>query len=323
MSSVREREPIADQSADDIEVVRELVELLLDRRRADKDLGQHYLVDPSVIHRSIELAELDSDSHVLEVGPGSGTLTHFLMEAGSKVTAIELDQVAVEHLHRVHPDAIEDGRLNLIEGDALKVGWPRGLTHVVSNPPYQISSPLITKIDEYQAKARALGDEPLRSVTLLLQEEFTSRMGMEFGLASRGPLGINLAINWVSTLDRTVSAGSFTPHPRVRSRLVHLVPFDLMADMGVEVDSRLVKRMVDHAFLERRKKVRNRMKGTPRKIERVPGWTKQEWRRCAKELLAVESIEGVGSDWSEVRPEELEVEEWVLLAGELERIRQN
>tara|TARA_A100001037_G_scaffold222605_1_gene200452 strand:+ start:86 stop:376 length:291 start_codon:yes stop_codon:yes gene_type:complete len=96
-----------------------------------------------------------------------------------------------------------------------------------------------------------------------------------------------------------------------------------MADMGVEVDSRLVKRMVDHAFLERRKKVRNRMKGTPRKIERVPGWTKQEWRRCAKELLAVESIEGVGSDWSEVRPEELEVEEWVLLAGELERIRQN
>jgi ribosomal RNA small subunit methyltransferase A len=303
-------------------VVRELVDLLLDRQWADKDLGQHFLVNEKVLTGAVQLSGADQHSHVLEVGPGPGTLTHFLLLTGARVTAIEIDEIAVEHLHRVHAEAIDSGQLNLIEGDALKMQWPQDLTHVVSNPPFQISSPLIAKIDSWQGNAKRRGIEPLKSVVLLLQEEFASRLAMEFGFASRGPLGINTALNWLVSLEMKVSSQSFTPQPEVNSRLVVMTPHDLCAEIGVDVETRLVKRMVDHAFAERRKKLRNRLKGTPRKIERVPNWDRKRWSAAVKLLLSDAENDALEDGWQDLRPEELEIEEWLLLAQRLESCNQ-
>ena len=97
---------------DDLDT-RLLVDLLRDRIRPSKELGQHFLIDDSVISRSVSLASskalLGEDSHVIEIGPGPGSLTLALLRAGTSVTAFEIDEEAVSHLQRVFGDA--DGRL--------------------------------------------------------------------------------------------------------------------------------------------------------------------------------------------------------------------
>ena len=301
--------PMAGQTPED-DSTRRLVDLLLDRQRPDRELGQHFLLDSKVLDRAVELASISSTSHVLEVGPGPGTLTQRLVAAGARVTAIEVDAVACEHLRRTRGEEIDSGRLNLVEADALHIAWPNDPTHVVRNPPYQISSPLLAKVDRWQAAARNRGDAPLEAVVLLLQEEFAQRMAMAEGPASRGPLGMQTAFHWHCELDSLVPPHAFAPHPAIHSRLLRLTPRDLAADLGVEVDVRLVKRMVDEAFRERRKKVKNRLKRPPKRIERVPGWHRARWRNAVSALLGRAEIEGVRSDWLEVRPDELEAAEW-------------
>ena len=307
---------------DDGEIIDELVDLLLDRQRPNKDLGQHFLIEPKVFEKAVDISGVDNQSHVLEVGPGPGTLTHFLLATGAKVTAIEIDENAVEHLHRVHSEPIGNGQLSLIHGDALTVGWPSDLTHVVCNPPYQISSPLIARIDNWQNDSKRKGDALLKSVVLLLQDEFASRLAMEFGLASRGPLGINTALNWNCSLEMKVPPHFFTPHPDVFSRLVCLEPCDLMEELGISVEPRLVKRLVNHSFAERRKKMRNRLKGVPRKIERVPNWDRKRWGQVVSKIISEPNLVDLEDGWQDFRPEDLEINEWVILAEKLQQINQ-
>ena len=133
---------------------RLLVDLLRDRMNPSKALGQHYLVDDEVIERSIRLTEefdspLSTDSHVLEVGPGPGSLTLALLRSQSRVTAIEIDKQSVEHLDRVFRESKES--LDIEEADAVSERWPEGITHIISNLPYQISSPIVDRITKYHS----------------------------------------------------------------------------------------------------------------------------------------------------------------------------
>ena len=131
---------------------RLLVDLLRDRINPNRLLGQHYLVDEEVIERTMRLTEefhspLSSDSHVLEVGPGPGSLTLELLRSHSNVTAIEIDKQSVEHLERIFGE--RKCTLVLEEADAVSERWPEGITHVISNLPYQISSPIVDRITKY------------------------------------------------------------------------------------------------------------------------------------------------------------------------------
>lgn len=125
---------------------RRLVDALRALQPPKKALGQHFLVLDEVLEATVAWAEVDSDDHVLEVGPGPGVLTEALLATGCAVTAIELDEGACEHLKRAFSEALTSGQLTLLEGDALTVKWPNGITKVVANIPYQISSPLIDRI---------------------------------------------------------------------------------------------------------------------------------------------------------------------------------
>ncbi len=305
---------------DDSELVREMVELLLDRRRADKELGQHFLIDSDLLQHAVEIAGCNDESHVLEVGSGPGTLTHFLLNSGARVTTLEIDEEAVAHIHRIHSQHLESGRLTVIGGDALRATWPNDLTHVVANPPYQISSPLLHRIDEWQAKAKREGGRGLQCVVLLLQEEFAIRLTMADGSISRGPLGIKTALNWRCELGRPVSPHCFSPHPQVRSRFVLLTPHDTIGELSMDVDQRLVRRMVEQVFKERRRKIRNRLPSVPRKLERVPGWSRERWKAAVDKLLSQSVVDGLPDEWQEMRPEEFEVIHWLKLAEYLEAV---
>ena len=324
----------ADEAASDpaaSERVRELVDLLLDRSRPDTRLGQHFLLDDAVRARAVELAGLQqadtaASARVLEVGPGPGTLTQKLLDAGVFVHAIELDAAATAHLARVFSAEIADQRLEVVEGDALALAWPAGLTHVVCNPPYQISSPLIERIERYQRDAVRGGGDGLAAVVLLLQEEFAVKVGMTAGESSRGPLGMSLAFSWRSELDLKVPPHSFSPHPAVDSRMVRLTPEDLatalrqdpehpLGDTLEPADARFSRLLVRHCFEQRRKKLRNRLARPPKRLERIPGWHRSRWSEAVQALSRDDGLAGLPSGFLDLRPESLTQQEWLTLSS--------
>ena len=290
---------------------RLLVDLLRDQIIPDKSLGQHFLLDKKVISRSIEICSeegfpLNSKSKVLEIGPGPGSLTLYLLRTEAKVAGIEIDEDAVSHLKRVFGNA--DNKLELILGDALKLNWPSDLTHIVANLPYQISSPVLEKIQQYHSIT------PLKAIVLLVQDEFAERMSMDhFG--SLSPLGLSLWLDFDVTLDRKVPGGAFSPAPRINSRLVSLTPVDRSQENG-EISRKMFKLITQHCFSSRRKKIRTLLSQVPRRISRIRGWHKSRWKASIEALL-LDPPEGFSNDWFDNRPDVFEPEEWVIIANRI------
>ena len=293
---------------DDLDA-RLLVDLLRDRIVPDRSLGQHFLLDESVISRSVELCEeagfpLTEDSHVLEIGPGPGSLTIELIRTGAKVTALEIDDDAIAHLKRIFGDGL--GNLRVIEGDALKVNWPETTSHIVANLPFQISSPILEKIQQHHAI------NPFNLVVLLVQDEFAERMSMEhFG--SLSTLGLSLWLDFDIVLDRKVPPSAFSPSPRVNSRLVVLNPVNRTEDVG-NIDRKMFKIITKHCFASRRKKLRSLLAKPPRRLSRIKGWHKARWVAAMKHLYKNTPV-GLDPEWFEERPDVMEPEEWVLITN--------
>ena len=290
---------------------RLLVDLLRDHIIPDKSLGQHFLLDKKVISRSIEMCTeeghpINSKSRVLEIGPGPGSLTLFLLRSKANVIGIEIDQEAVSHLQRVFGD--ENGKLEIISGDALRLNWPNNLTHIVANLPYQISSPILDKIQHYHAA------NPLQVIVLLVQDEFAERMSMEhFG--SLSPLGLSLWLDFDVKLDKKVPGGAFSPAPRVNSRLVSLIPVDRTKENGM-IHRKMFKIITQHCFSNRRKKIRTLLSQVPRRISRINGWHKSRWKLAVEDLLT-NSPDTFSDDWFDNRPDMLEPEEWAIIANRI------
>ena len=282
--------------------VRLLVDLLRDRITPNRHLGQHFLLDEAVIERAVEIASgnkpINQQSHVLEIGPGPGSLTLELLRTGARVTAIELDEEAISHLNRVFDTG--EGRLQVIYGDALEIEWPQDITHIVSNLPYQISSPILEKIQ------RSHLNNQLQGIALLVQEEFAEKMAMSKGHASRGPLGHSLWLDFVVELDLKVPPHSFSPSPRVHSRLTNLIPID--RDSTASIDSRLYRMVISESFSNRRKKLRTTLKKPPNRLNRISGWHRSRW---------ITAIASIPNETLDLRPENLSSEDWVKLISQI------
>lgn len=292
---------------------RELVEGLKALRPPSKDLGQHYLIDEDSLECAIGLSLPTEEDHILEVGAGPGTLTAHLLASGAKVTAVELEPVACDYLRGIFVEEINSGQLNLVEGDALEVTLPGDLSAVCANIPYQISSPLIERLVKHHRSGRGL-----RLIVLLLQEEFAERLGMGAGPASRGPLGINTAFEWRVEMAEKVPSHHFSPAPAIHSRLVRMTPLDSIPSLPPEVPEvnlKLARMIVSTCFAERRKKMRNRLRQTPKRIARVKGWHAARYRNAVKALLKKPEKAGLPTGWVEARPENLNVEVWLCIAA--------
>ena len=234
----------------------------------------------------------------MEIGPGPGSLTLELLRTGAKVTAIELDQEATSHLARVFNGA--DGKLQVIHADALEIDWPEEITHIVSNLPYQISSPVLARIQKYHSSFQ------LKGISLLVQEEFAERMAMNKGYATRGPLGHSLWLDFDVELDSKVAPHSFSPSPRVHSRLTNLIPVN--REMIQSIDNRLFRMVITECFANRRRKLRTSLKKPPKRLNRISGWHRSRWETATK------TISGETLD---LRPENLTSEDWVSLIGQI------
>jgi len=268
--------------------------VLIDRLRMRKDnnkaLGQHFLNNEEILDETMRLAEVSPQDHVIEIGPGPGVLTERLLETGCELTSIEIDPEVCGFLRDNFPN------LELVEGDALKVKWPKA-NKVVANIPYQISSPLIDVITRTNS---------IDYVVILVQEEFAERLVVEWE-SDRGSLGMCTMLDWDCTFEMRVGPHCFTPSPQVHSRLV------TMRRKESPANSKLAKLLIRQAFAQRRKKIRNTLSKAPKRIARVSGWHAKIYR---------DAIQSLDWDLFEERPEDLEIEDWLELARLLEDARE-
>lgn len=268
---------------------RVLIERLRMRQSNVKALGQHFLNNEEVLDETMNLAKVTSDDHVIEIGPGPGVLTERLMDTGCSLTAIELDSGICEYLRDTFPN------INLVEGDALAVKWPTA-NKVVANIPYQISSPLIDIITRTPS---------IKEVVILVQEEFAERLVVEWE-SDKGSLGMCTMLDWDCTFEMRVGPHCFSPSPQIHSRLV------TMTRIESPENSKLTKMLIRQAFSQRRKKIRNTLSKAPKRISRVSGWHAKAYR---------DAMQSIDCDFIDERPEDLDLEDWLELAGLLEDAR--
>jgi len=221
---------------------------------ASKSLGQNFILDRQLLARVAAVPGQLEGEKVYEVGPGPGGLTRALLDAGASVVAVERDRRCIPALAELQ--ASFGDRLTIIEADALQID-ERSVAgdgaHVVANLPYNVGTALLLKW--------LGGDWPpwWRSLTLMFQKEVAERLVAQPGSDAYGRLSI--AAQWRSRprLAMTVNRSAFVPPPKVTSAVVHIVPVE--APRGV--DPRIMERLTEAAFGQRRKMLRSSLKQMP------------------------------------------------------------
>ncbi len=254
---------------------------------ASKALGQNFLFDEQLLDRIAGVAGDLADRAVLEIGPGPGGLTRALLRTGARVTAIEMDRRCLPALAEL--ETAFPGRLRVIEGDAMKLdhdalmGEPYA---VISNLPYNVGTALFV---------RWLGGAtwPPRwtSLTLMFQQEVAQRIVSAPDGNAYGRLAVLAQWRATAKLAMKVHRSAFTPPPKVMSAIVHVEP----AAMPEGVTPRVLERVTEAAFGQRRKMLRQSLKG-------MPG--------------ALDALHALGID-TQRRAETLRVDEFVAVARAL------
>jgi len=223
-----------------------------------KRLGQHFLIDKSVVRRIVAAAGISPDEFVVEIGPGTGALTEGLLEAGARVTAIEADAGLAAHLGARFANAISAGRLEIITADALKVSFIDICTaagtkaKIVSNLPYNISGPIMTRLIRDR--------EAFSLMVLMLQKEVAARLVAAPGSKAYGILSILSQLHADISVEFNLPPSVFFPLPKVQSSVVRLIP--LPAARIPLPDSAFFRKVVVSSFSARRKTLPNSLKAT-------------------------------------------------------------
>jgi len=266
---------------------RDLLERLGHRPR--HSLGQNFLVDGNIVRKSVEIAGVAPGDAVVEIGPGLGTLTEALLEAGAEVWAIERDPTLFAHLSGALPPGLAD-RLHLMEGDA--VGQPvAGLPadraasgfKIVANLPYAIATPWLDGV--------LSGPLPRRMV-LMLQREAGQRYTAEPGTKLFGAISIFLQAAFEISRGHRVAAACFHPRPDVESILLSLVRRPDPHVFGARA-----RELIRGCFQQRRKQI------GPLLRARLPAGAS-----AAMELLRAAGLS------TQVRPEAIPVSAWIRLS---------
>jgi 16S rRNA (adenine1518-N6/adenine1519-N6)-dimethyltransferase len=230
--------------------------------RPRKRLGQAFLIDGNLLGKLLELAELRGDETVLEVGPGTGSLTEELLARAAEVVAVEVDTALCGLLRRRLGDR---AGLRLICGDALasKHALSPGVlaalgpgSHVVANLPYQIATPLVAEcLRQSWRSLRGRGEWNCRfdRLTFTVQKEVADRFAAACGGRAYGPVSVVAALLGRLRLGPIVPAGAFWPRPKVASRIVRI---DLDGARARELaDADVLSALLSAAFGQRRKQL--------------------------------------------------------------------
>ena len=250
-----------------------------------KRFGQNFLHDPHVIQHIVNSIRPREGQHMVEIGPGEGALTGELLPILGQLDVVELDRDLIPLLESKFATL---GELRVHQADALKFDFcqlspgPAQL-RVVGNLPYNISTPLLFHLLDM---SRCIQD-----MHFMLQKEVVQRITAKPGSGQYGRLSVMMQYHCQTEMLFTVGPGAFRPAPRVDSAIVQLTPY---RQPPVVADPAILAQLVTRAFGQRRKTLRNNLKG----------------------LLDTEAIQAQGIDPG-VRPECLSLEEFARLAQAL------
>jgi 16S rRNA (adenine1518-N6/adenine1519-N6)-dimethyltransferase len=248
-----------------------------------KTLGQNFLHDRNLARWIVEKAELSPDDYVVEIGPGLGALTEFILESGARVLGIEKDQRLVEFLRKRFAGA----RLEIVHGDALDFDlrslFAQSQVKLLGNLPYYISSQLLLKFTKYPS--------PISLWLLMLQKEMARRISAAPGTSDYGALSLHVQLQYRVEFLRTVPASVFLPAPEVDSAFVRITP--RLPNELPPHDPETFFRLVRQGFSQRRKQLRNLLR------QEIPDWE--------------EAAVAVGFD-PRTRAEQLSLEQWIALS---------
>ncbi len=221
--------------------------------RPRKRFGQNFLHDPGTIDRILAAVAPRPGEHLVEIGPGQGAITASLLASGCRLDAVELDRDLVRRLQegfgalpnfRLHSaDALRFSFCTLQEGEEP--------LRIVGNLPYNISTPLLFHLLEES--------HCIRDMHFMLQREVVDRMAATPGSKSYGRLSVMLQVRCKVERLFAIGPGAFRPPPKVESAFVRLVPY--REPPWPVADFELFSRLVSQAFSQRRKTLRNTLKG--------------------------------------------------------------
>ena len=221
-------------------------------------LGQNFVVDPNTIERIVRSARVEPGDRVIEIGPGVGSLTTGLLEAGAEVVAIELDQHLIPALtEAVTTEVGPDAAFEVIHGDANDLDWAHVFGDreqvgwkLVANLPYNVAAPVVL---------RALDEAPqIAEVLVMVQREVAERLAAGPGSATYGIPSVKVAYWGSAEVVGKVPASVFHPVPKVESALVRIVRADAPA---TDADPTVLFDVVRRGFGQRRKMLRRSLSG--------------------------------------------------------------
>ncbi len=247
-----------------------------------KRFGQNFLVDKGVIQDIVSAIRPQADDRMVEIGPGLGALTNPLLQSLNHLHCVEIDRDIIARLHKTYPAE----KLTVHGIDALKFdfGALGDKLRIVGNLPYNISSPLLFHLAEY--------GERIHDMFFMLQKEVVDRMVAEPSTPDYGRLSVMLQYRFVMDKVLDVPPEAFNPPPKVDSAVVRMIP--LPASMIKVKDPARLEQVVAQAFSQRRKTLRNNLRG----------------------LLEPADFEALGID-AGLRPENLTVQQFCALADHL------
>lgn len=248
--------------------------------KPQKRLSQNFLIEPNIVRKIVELAEIEPGDAVLEIGPGPGALTTALLNKGARVYAIEIDPRFAAELHNIQCD-----NLSVFEADFLTFPLKRLPTplKVVANLPYHITTPILERIFSV----------PFTSLTIMVQKEVADRMSASPHTKDFGSLSLFVQFHSQLHSSFPVSASCFYPRPQVDSTVIRLDPKTLPP-----VDPPAFFSLVHKAFQQRRKMLTSSLP--------LP-------KDTVRQALAA-----IGTR-PDARPEALSLNQWIAFAKEVGR----
>lgn len=259
---------------------------------AKKSFGQNFLVDDNILQGIVESANLTEDDIVIEIGPGLGNLTHYILDKKAKVIAFEIDNDMVDILNQ----RFNNNNLEIVNKDILKVDMNQYIMNekvkVIANLPYYITSPIIFKLLEYRKN--------IESITIMIQKEVAERIiamphSKDYGV-------LTITTNYVSDVKKILNVPntSFIPAPNVTSAVIQITPNE-QKEMALGLkDEAVFKDLVKKSFSARRKKLSNSLCNSGMK-----NMSKQDIDNMIKQIGLNENC----------RAEELSIEEYAKMSN--------
>ena len=265
--------------------------------KANKNLGQNFLIDKTVIDDIANGANIEEDDLVIEIGPGLGTLTAVLLEKAKKVICIELDKrmikilnerfIAYQNFELINEDVLRINLNALIDEEKKKSQYKN--VKIVANLPYYITTPIIMKLLESKLD--------IYSITVMIQKEVADRLIEVPGGKNTGAITYSIYYYCESTKIREVENSSFIPMPEVTSEVINLV---LRKSPPVNVkNEKVFFNIIKTSFMQRRKTLLNALTNTKVFLN------KEEGLKYLKQANLREDI----------RAENLKIEDYALLSN--------